>query len=159
MARRNKARKRTINPDSRYGSVLLMRFINTVMKCGKKAIAEKIIYEALSLAEKKAGEGALSVFETAVENVTPSIEVRSRRIGGATYQVPVEVRKGRAISLALRWISRAAAAARKKSGKTSADCLHSEILDAYNKRGGAFKMCEEKYKMAEANKAFAHLRF
>lgn len=94
-----------------------------------------------------------------MENVTPSIEVRSRRVGGATYQVPVEVRKDRAISLALRWIAKAASAARKKSGKTSADCLQSEIIDAYNKRGGAFKMCEEKYKMAEANKAFSHLRF
>lgn len=159
MARRNKAKKRKINPDSRYSSVLLMRFVNTIMKCGKKSIAEKIVYGALSLAEKKTGENGLSIFETAVENVTPSIEVRSKRIGGATYQVPVEVRKDRAVSLALRWIVRSASAMRKKGKKTSADCLHSEILDAYNKRGGAFKMCEEKYKMAEANKAFSHLRF
>lgn len=159
MARRNKAKKREISPDSRYGSVLLMRFINTIMKCGEKSIAEKIIYGALSLAEKKIGEGGLSIFETAVGNVTPSIEVRSRRIGGATYQVPVEVRRDRAISLALRWIAKATSAARKKSGRTTVDCLQSEILDAYNKRGGAFKMCEEKYKMAEANKAFSHLRF
>ncbi|MDM8335753.1 30S ribosomal protein S7 [Wolbachia pipientis] len=159
MARRNKARKREINPDSRYGSVLLMRFINVIMKCGKKSIAEKIVYDALSSAEKKMDESGVSIFEAAVENVTPSIEVRSRRIGGATYQVPVEVRKDRATSLALRWIAKAASAARKKGGKTSADCLQSEIIDAYNKRGGAFKMYEEKYKMAEANKAFSHLRF
>ncbi|MGL9757477.1 MAG: 30S ribosomal protein S7 [Wolbachia sp.] len=158
MARNNKAKKRTV-PDSRYGSILLMRFINTIMKCGKKSIAEKITYSALSLAEKKIGKGALSIFETAVENVTPSIEVRSRRIGGATYQVPVEVRQDRAISLALRWIARATSATRKKSGRTTVDCLQSEILDAYNKCGGGFKMCEEKYKMAEANKAFSHLRF
>ncbi|NSM56825.1 30S ribosomal protein S7 [Wolbachia endosymbiont of Atemnus politus] len=159
MARRNKTKKREISPDSRYGSILLMRFINVIMKCGKKSIAEKIVYGALSLAEKKIDKSGISIFETAVENVTPSIEVRSRRVGGATYQVPVEVRKDRAISLALRWIAKAASAARKKSGKTSADCLQSEIIDAYNKRGGAFKMCEEKYKMAEANKAFSHLRF
>ncbi|WP_264377150.1 30S ribosomal protein S7 [Wolbachia endosymbiont (group B) of Ochlodes sylvanus] len=158
MARRNKAKKRT-SPDSRYGSVLLMRFINIIMKCGKKSIAEKIAYSALSLAEKKIGKDALSIFETAVENVTPSIEVRSRRIGGVTYQVPVEIRQDRAISLALRWIARATSSARKKSGRTTAYCLQSEILDAYNKSGGAFKMCEEKYKMAEANKAFSHLRF
>ncbi|QKX01885.1 30S ribosomal protein S7 [Wolbachia endosymbiont of Cruorifilaria tuberocauda] len=159
MARRNKAKKREINPDSRYGSVLLMRFINVIMKCGKKSIAEKIVYGALSSAEKKINESGVSIFETAVENVTPSIEVRPRRIGGATYQVPVEVRKDRAVSLALRWIAGAASAARKKSGKTSADCLQAEIIDAYNKRGGAFKIYEEKYKMAEANKAFSHLNF
>ncbi|WP_395462876.1 30S ribosomal protein S7 [Wolbachia endosymbiont of Cantharis cryptica] len=159
MARRNKAKKRKISPDSRYGSVLLMRFINVIMKCGKKSIAEKIVYDALFLAEKKIGGSGVSIFETAVENVTPSVEVRSRRIGGATYQVPVEVRQGRALSLALRWIAKAASAARKKSRKTSVDCLQSEIMDAYNKRGGAFKMYEEKYKMAEANKAFSHLRF
>lgn len=129
------------------------------MKCGKKSVAERVAYEALSLVEQKVGESGLSVFEKAVENVTPSVEVRSRRIGGATYQVPVEVRKTRALSLALRWIAKAAASARKKSNKTSSYCLCSEILDAYNKRGGAFKMCEEKYKMAEANKAFSHLRF
>ncbi|MGL9725693.1 MAG: 30S ribosomal protein S7 [Wolbachia sp.] len=159
MARRNKAKKRKITPDVRYGSVLLMRFINTLMKCGKKSIAEKITYDALSLAEEKIGKDGLLVFKAAVENVTPPVEVRSRRIGGATYQVPVEVRRDRAISLALRWIVRATSAARKKSGKTTIDCLQSEILDAYNKRGGAFKMCEEKYKMAEANKVFSHLRF
>ncbi|MDG7056464.1 MAG: 30S ribosomal protein S7 [Wolbachia endosymbiont of Meromenopon meropis] len=160
MARcNNKTKKREIIPDSRYGSILLMRFINVVMRCGKKSIAEKIVYDALDLAEKKMNEGGLLIFETAVGNVTPSVEVRSRRIGGATYQVPCEVRKDRAISLALRWIVRAASAARKKSGKNSASCLQSEIIDAYNKRGGAFKMYEEKYKMAEANKAFSHLRF
>ncbi|MGL9762145.1 MAG: 30S ribosomal protein S7 [Wolbachia sp.] len=159
MARRNKSRKREIVPDSRYSSVLLMRFINVIMKCGKKSIAEKIVYGALSSAEKKINESGILIFETAVENVTPSVEVRSRRIGGATYQVPCEVRKDRAISLSLRWIAKAASVARKKSGKASADCLQSEIIDAYNKRGGAFKMYEEKYKMAEANKAFSHLRF
>ena len=159
MARRNKVKKREISPDSRYGSVLLIRFINTLMKCGKKSVAERVVYDALSLVEKKTGESGLLIFETAVENVTPSVEVRSRRIGGATYQVPVEVRKNRAVSLALRWIVKSSSTARKKSGKSSSDCLYSEILDAYNKRGGAFKMCEEKYKMAEANKAFSHLRF
>ncbi|MCV3769383.1 MAG: 30S ribosomal protein S7 [Wolbachia pipientis] len=159
MGRRNKTRKRTVSPDSRYDSVLLMRFINIIMKCGKKSIAEKIVYKALSLAEKKIKESGISIFKTAVENVTPSIEVRPRRIGGATYQVPVEVRKDRAVSLALRWIAGAVSTARKKSGKTSTDCLQAEIIDAYNKRGGAFKIYEEKYKMAEANKAFSHLSF
>ncbi|WP_088414863.1 30S ribosomal protein S7 [Wolbachia endosymbiont of Wuchereria bancrofti] len=159
MARRNKARKRKISPDSRYDSVLLMRFINVIMKYGKKSVAEKIVYNALSSAEKEVNERGVSIFETAVENVTPSVEVRSRRIGGATYQVPVEVKKDRAVSLALRWIVKSASATRKKSGKEFFKCLCSEILDAYNKRGGAFKMCEEKYKMAEANKAFSHLRF
>ncbi|OEY86793.1 30S ribosomal protein S7 [Wolbachia pipientis] len=159
MARSNKAKTREIGVDSRYNSVLLMRFINTVMKCGKKSVAEKVIYAALSLIEKKLGEGGLSVFEVAIANVTPSVEVRSKRVGGATYQVPVEVRKNRAVSLALRWIVKSASAMRKKGSKTFADCLHIEILDAYNKRGGAFKMCEEKYKMAEANKAFSYLNF
>jgi small subunit ribosomal protein S7 len=159
MARSSKAKKREIGIDSRYNSVLLMRFINTIMKCGKKSIAEKIVYGALSLIEKKTGENGLSVFETAVGNVTPAVEVRSRRVGGATYQVPMEVRKDRAISLALRWVIKSASAIRKKSGKAFADCLHVEILDAWNKRGGAFKMCEEKYKMAEANKAFSYLSF
>lgn len=159
MARHNKVKKRKINPDSRYNSVLLMRFINTLMKSGKKSTAEGILYEALSLIEKKEEGTGLMVFETAVENVTPSLEVRSKRIGGATYQIPVEVRRSRAVSLALRWIVKSATATRKKVGKAFSHCLCSEILDAYNKRGGAFKMCEEKYKMAEANKAFSHLRF
>ncbi|WFW29566.1 MAG: 30S ribosomal protein S7 [Wolbachia endosymbiont of Menacanthus eurysternus] len=160
MARRSKAKRREVVPDSRYGSVLLMRFINVVMRCGKKSVAERIVYYALSLIEKKMiNESGVSVFEKAVENVTPSVEVRSRRVGGATYQVPCEVRRNRAISLALRWIVKAASISRKKSAKTSSDCLQSEIIDAYNRRGGAFKMYEEKYKMAEANRAFSHLRF
>ncbi|UWI82980.1 30S ribosomal protein S7 [Wolbachia endosymbiont of Howardula sp.] len=160
MSRKNKAKKREINPDARYGSILLMRFINTIMKCGEKSIAERITYHALALAEKKIGSGsAISIFETAVTNVTPAVEVRSRRIGGTTYQVPVEVRRDRAISLALRWIAKSATTIRKKNGQSSAYCLYSEIIDAYNKRGGAFKIREDKYKMAEANKAFSHFRF
>ncbi len=123
MARRNKARKRKISPDSRYDSVLLMRFINVIMKYGKKSVAEKIVYNALSSAEKEVNERGVSIFETAVENVTPSVEVRSRRIGGATYQVPVEVKKDRAVSLALRWIVKSASATRKKVGKEFLSCL------------------------------------
>lgn len=160
MARRNKSKKREINPDSRYNSILLTRLINTIMKSGEKSIAEKIVYNALSLIEKEnMGESVLLVFETAVENVTPSVEVRSKRVGGSTYQVPVPVRKDRAISLALRWIVKSSSAARENTKKSTSDCLFSEIFDAYNKRGRAFEICKGKYKMAEANKAFSHLRF
>ncbi len=158
MSRRNnKIKRQNIRPDVRYNSVLVTRFINKIMKCGKKSIAEKIVYSALSLAETRVGEDALSIFDNAVKNVTPTLEVRSRRVGGATYQVPVEIRRDRAISLALKWIIKAVNSARKN--RNTAYYLCAELLDAYNRRGGAFKTCEDKYKMAEANRAFSHLNF
>ncbi|ABD45424.1 ribosomal protein S7 [Ehrlichia chaffeensis str. Heartland] len=159
MSRRRRATKRVISPDSKYNSVLLARFINVIMRSGERSIAEKIVYGALSKAESRLGESAMSIFSAALNNVMPQMEVRSRRIGGVTYQVPVEVKEDRAVSLALRWIFKAAAAARKRSNKMYMDCLCNELLEAYNKRGGAYKMREEKYKMAEANKAFSHFRF
>ncbi|WP_339048610.1 30S ribosomal protein S7 [Candidatus Mesenet endosymbiont of Phosphuga atrata] len=153
----NKIKKRIILPDVRYHSILVTCFINKFMKCGKKSIAEKIIYEALSLAEKKLGEDALLIFNNAVKNVTPTLEARSRRVGGATYQVPIEVRKERAISLALRWIIKAVRAARKS--KNTAYYLYIELVNAYNKRGEAFKICEDKYKAAMSYRVYSHLNF
>ncbi|KJV69561.1 30S ribosomal protein S7 [Candidatus Neoehrlichia procyonis] len=159
MSRRCKVNKRIIVPDSKYNSVLLARFINVVMCCGKKSLAEKIVYGALDLAESRFGESGITIFNNALNNVMPQMEVRSRRIGGVTYQIPVEVREDRSISLALRWISKAACASRRHSNKTYMECLCNELLESCNKRGGAYKIREEKYKMAEANKAFSHFRF
>ncbi|WP_339045689.1 30S ribosomal protein S7 [Candidatus Mesenet endosymbiont of Agriotes lineatus] len=153
----NKIKKRIILPDVCYHSTLVTRFINKLMKCGKKSIAERIVYKALSLAEKKLGEDALFIFNNAVKNVTPTLEARSRRVGGATYQVPVEVRKERAVSLALRWIVKAVRAARK--GKSTSYYLYIELVNAYNKRGEAFKICEDKYKAAISYRVYSHLNF
>lgn len=153
----SKIKKRDVLPDVRYRSVLAARFINKLMKCGKKSVAEKIFYKALSLAEEKLREDGLLIFNNAVKNVTPTLEVRSRRVGGATYQVPIEVRKERAISLALRWIIKAARAARKDNN--TAYYLYVELVNAYNKRGEAFKMCEEKYKAAMSYRVYSHLNF
>ena len=148
---------REVSPDYSYNSVLVMRMINAIMMCGKKSIAEKIVYMAMERAAKKIKENdVLGFFKKAVENVMPAVEVRSRRIGGATYQIPVEVNDRRSCALALRWIIQSA---RKKKGSAMYVRLSSELLDAYNERGTAFKIKEDKFKMAESNKAFAHYRW
>ncbi|MEH0831659.1 30S ribosomal protein S7 [Anaplasma bovis] len=160
MSRRKKVSRNKVTADGCVGGVLLARFVNVVMRQGKKALAEKIVFGALDMAEAKfGGTSGVSIFNAAVANVMPKMEVRSRRVGGVTYQVPVEVREDRATSLALRWIVKAARASKKRSSSTYMSCLCHELLEAYNKRGGACKMKEEKYRMAEANKAFSHFRF
>ncbi|MFV9839177.1 MAG: 30S ribosomal protein S7 [Aaplasma endosymbiont of Hyalomma asiaticum] len=160
MSRRKRVARRAIAAEGYLGSVLLARFVNVVMCQGKKALAEKIVFGALRMAELRfPGESGVAIFNAAVANVMPKMEVRSRRVGGVTYQIPVEVREDRSVSLALRWIVKAARASRKRTNKTYAACLCHELLEAYNKRGGACKIKEEKYRMAEANKAFSHFRF
>lgn len=156
MPRRRVATKREILPDPIYNSVMVSRFINGVMWGGKKAVAEKIFYSAMERLAEKAGDEALKVFRTAIENVAPALEVKSRRIGGATYQVPLEVARDRRNTLAIRWI---VSYARQRNEKTMTDKLVGELLDATNNRGGAVKKKDEVHRMADANKAFAHYRF
>jgi small subunit ribosomal protein S7 len=156
MSRRHRAEKRDINPDPKYGSVVISKFMNSVMYEGKKSVAERIVYGALDLIEAKTKQNPITVFEQALENVMPSIEVRSRRVGGATYQVPVEVRPARRQALGLRWII---AAARERNEKTMTERLSAELLDASNNRGNAVKKREDTHRMAEANRAFAHYRW
>jgi small subunit ribosomal protein S7 len=156
MPRKGAAPKRLILPDPIYGSELIQRFINRMMVDGKKVTAEKIFYGAMAIAEEKAGVPAIEIFEKALQNVMPAVEVRPRRVGGQTYQVPMEVRPDRRRTLALRWLI---GQARKRSGKTMIDRLSSEILDAYNNTGATIKKREDTHRMAEANKAFAHYRF
>lgn len=156
MPRKGPPQKRIILPDPIYGSELMQRFINRMMVDGKKVTAEKIFYGAMAQAEEKAGAPALEVFEKAMQNVMPAVEVRPRRVGGQTYQVPMDVRPDRRRTLALRWLI---GAARKRSGKSMIDKLASEILDAYNNTGPSIKKREDTHRMAEANKAFAHYRF
>lgn len=156
MSRRNRPLKRTIEPDIRHGSVLLSQFIAKLMRCGKKSTAQKIIYTALDLAEVRAKRPGIEIFEQALRNATPVIEVKPRRVGGATYQVPVEVAPERQASLAIRWIIQTA---RKRSGKTMAEKLAAEFLDASNNTGATIKRREDTHKMAEANRAFAHYRW
>lgn len=154
MSRRKSSYKREVLPDPVYNDVLLGKFINKVMLSGKKGIAQKMVYEALSeLKEKIAGEDSLTIFKKAIENVKPSLEVRSRRVGGATYQVPVDVRPIRRASLSMRWIIEYA---RERGEKTMAKRLAGEMIDAYNNRGNAIKKKEDVHRMAEANKAFSH---
>ncbi len=154
--RKGRVKKREIPPDPKYGDVLVARLINKVMKDGKKSIAEKIVYRAFSIIEEKMGEDPLVIFKKAVDNVKPVLEVRSRRVGGANYQVPVEVRPERQVSLALRWIVQYA---RERSERRMYERLANEIMDAYNNKGGAVKKKEEVHRMAEANRAFAHYRW
>ncbi len=154
--RRRRAPQRPVLPDPVYGSKVLTKFINKVMLDGKKSIAEKITYEALKRIEEKTGEKGIDVFNKAMENVRPVMEVKSRRVGGATYQVPVEVRPVRQQSLAIRWIVEAA---RKRNERTMVERLANELMDAATEKGAAFKKKEDTYKMAEANKAFAHYRW
>ena len=156
MPRKGPAQKRPTLPDPIYGSELMTRFINRMMVDGKKVTAEKIFYGAMAICEQKSGTPALEVFEKALQNVMPAVEVRPRRVGGQTYQVPMEVRPERRRTLALRWMI---GAARKRSGKTMIDRLSSEILDAFNGTGNTIKKREDTHRMAEANKAFAHYRF
>ena len=157
MPRRREVPKREILPDPKFGNVELSKFMNVIMEGGKKAVAERIIYGALELIAKKQPEkDALEVFTTAINNVKPMVEVKSRRVGGANYQVPVEVRPVRRLALSMRWIKEAA---RKRSEKSMAQRLANELLEATEGRGGAMKKRDEVHRMAEANKAFSHFRF
>jgi len=156
MPRRGPVPPREIPPDPVYGDKLVAKLINKVMRDGKKSKAEKIVYGAFDLIKEKLGEDPLKVFHKAVENVKPVMEVRPRRVGGATYQVPMEVNERRQIHLALKWI---VDAARARSERGMVNKLANELIDAYNERGGAFKKKEEVHRMAEANKAFAHYRW
>jgi len=154
--RRRKAPVRPVLPDPVYGSKVLTKFINAVMLDGKKSVAQKVVYSALERIESKTGEKAIDVFNKAMENVKPVMEVKSRRVGGATYQVPIEVRPVRQQSLGIRWI---VDAARKRNERTMMERLSNELMDAATEKGAAFKKKEDTYKMAEANKAFAHYRW
>jgi len=156
MPRKGPAKKRSVQPDPMFGNVMVQRFINRVMLDGKKSVAERIVYGALEIAEKKAGEPGVQIFEKAMRNVMPVIEVRPRRVGGSTYQVPVEVRSDRRVSLAMRWLT---TFARKRAGRTMQEKLAAELLDAANNTGASIKRKEDSHKMAEANKAFAHYRW
>ena len=156
MSRKHRATPRQVLPDLKHDDIVVTKFINGLMIGGKKAVAEKIFYGALDKAQEKTGEEGIKVFKKAMSNVKPSVEVKSRRIGGATYQVPVEVRQSRRQSLAIRWIRDNA---RNRNGKSMLDKLSDELVDAANNRGGSIKKKEDVYKMAEANKAFAHLKW
>jgi len=156
MSRRHRAEKREVNPDPKFGDMVLSKFMNSIMLDGKKSVAERIVYGALDEVEDKAKSDPLEAFHAALENVAPAVEVRSRRVGGATYQVPVEVRAERRQALAIRWVI---AAARKRNETTMIGRLSGEILDASNNRGAAVKKREDTHKMADANKAFSHYRW
>jgi len=156
VPRRGRISKRDVLPDPLYGSKLVTKLINNVMQDGKKGVAQTIVYDAFTAVEEKVGQNALEVFEEALENIMPKLEVKARRVGGSTYQVPMEVRAERRQTLGLRWL---VAAARNRSERTMAERLAGEITDAKNSMGGAFKKKEETHRMAEANKAFAHYRY
>jgi len=156
MSRRHAAEKREVLPDAKYGDVVLTKFMNCLMYQGKKSAAETIVYGAMSQVEKKAKGDPVKAFHEALTNVKPHLEVRSRRVGGATYQVPVEVRPDRAQALAIRWIIQTA---RGRSEQTMTDRLAAELLDAANNRGASVKKREDTHRMAEANKAFSHYRW
>ena len=156
MSRRHRAEKREIQPDPKFGNAVVTKFMNSVMYEGKKSVAETIVYGALEIIEGKTKQNPLGVFEQALENVMPTIEVRSRRVGGATYQVPVEVRSVRRQALGIRWLI---SAARERNEKTMTERLSAELLDASNNRGNAVKKREDVHRMAEANRAFSHYRW
>jgi len=156
MSRRHRAERREVTPDPKFGSDVLSRFMNAVMYDGKKSVAEQIVYGALDVVESRAKAEPLGVFTQALDNVSPAIEVRSRRVGGATYQVPVEVRPERRQALAIRWLI---IAARARNEKTMVERLSGELLDASNNRGTAVKKREDTHRMAEANRAFSHYRW
>jgi small subunit ribosomal protein S7 len=156
MPRRRAATKRGVIPDAQYKSVLVAKFINSLMKQGKKSVAQSILYGALDIIKEKTKEEPLPIFQKAVENVKPAVEVKSRRVGGSTYQVPTEVRSARSQALSIRWIISYAMA---RGEKTMAAKLAGEFIDAANRRGSAIKKREDTHKMAEANKAFAHYRW
>ena len=156
MSRRHSAEKREVIPDAKFGDVILTKFMNSIMYDGKKSIAEAIVYDAFDIIEQKMRSEPHPVFRQALDNVAPAIEVRSRRVGGATYQVPVEVRAERRQALAIRWIINAA---RGRNDKTMVDRLSAELMDAANNRGNAVKKREDTHRMAEANRAFSHYRW
>jgi small subunit ribosomal protein S7 len=156
MSRRHRAEKREINPDPKFGNMVVSKFMNSVMYAGKKSVAESIVYGAFDIIESKTKQNPLGVFEQALDNVMPAIEVRSRRVGGATYQVPVEVRSSRRQALGIRWII---SAARERNEKTMTERLSAELLDASNNRGNAVKKREDTHRMADANRAFSHYRW
>ena len=156
MSRKRKAPKRIFYPDAKYGSLTLAKFINFVMYDGRKAVAEKIIYNTLEKIKAKTKDDPIKIFNEAITNIRPNLEVRSRRVGGATYQVPVEVRTKRSQTLALRWLLEAT---RKRKNKTMSDKLFNELMDASQNKGAAIKKREDTHKMAESNKAFAHYRW
>jgi small subunit ribosomal protein S7 len=156
MSRRHRAEKREINPDPKFGDLVVSKFMNNLMNAGKKSVAESIVYGALDRIQTKTKQEPLGVFHQALDNVAPAIEVRSRRVGGATYQVPVEVRPERRQALAIRWLIQAA---RGRNENTMVDRLSGELLDASNNRGTAVKKREDTHRMAEANRAFSHYRW
>ena len=156
MSRKNSAPKKIFYPDPKYGSTILSKFINFVMYDGKKNAAEKIIYTALDKIKDKTKEDPLKIFDDAINNIRPNLEVRSRRVGGATYQVPVEVNNKRSQTLALRWLLEAS---RKRKNRTMSEKLFNELMDASQRKGSAIKKREDTHKMAESNKAFAHYRW
>ena len=156
MSRRRAAEKREVLPDAKFGDIVITKFMNTLMERGKKSVAERVVYGALDEIEGKLKQDPVPAFHEALENVKPAVEVRSRRVGGATYQVPVEVRPDRRQALAIRWIIDTA---RSRSEKTMTDRLSAELLDAANNRGAAVKKREDTHRMAEANKAFSHYRW
>ncbi|HWK39941.1 MAG TPA: 30S ribosomal protein S7 [Hyphomicrobium sp.] len=156
MSRRHSAEKRVVNPDPKFGDVVISKFMNAVMEQGKKSVAERIVYGAFERMEQKAKSDPVQLFRSALDNVMPAVEVRSRRVGGATYQVPVEVRPERRQALAIRWLI---TAARARNENTMVDRLSGELLDAANNRGTAVKKREDTHKMAEANRAFSHYRW
>ena len=156
MSRRHRAERREVLPDPKFGNMVVSKFMNSIMYAGKKSVAETIVYGAFDMIEGKTKQNPLSVFEQALDNVMPTIEVRSRRVGGATYQVPVEVRNERRQALGIRWLI---VAARERNEKTMTERLSAELLDASNSRGNAVKKREDTHRMAEANRAFAHYRW
>ena len=156
MSRRRAAEKRTILPDHKFKDLILAKFMNRIMKDGKKSVSEKIVYGAFDIVSKKTDKSPIEYFHDALNNVKPSLEVRSRRVGGATYQVPMEVRPRRAQALAMKWIVDSAI---KRNEKTMRERVASEIMDAFNNKGNSVKKREETHKMAEANRAFSHFRW
>ena len=156
MSRKNKAPKKIFYPDAKYGSTILAKFTNFIMYDGKKSVAEKIIYDALEKIKEKTKQDPIKIFNDAINNIRPNLEVRSRRVGGATYQVPVEVKIKRSQTLALRWLLEAS---RKRKNKDMSDKLFNELMDASQNKGPAIRKREETHKMAESNKAFAHYRW
>jgi len=156
MSRRHKAERREVNPDPKFGDLIVSKFMNSIMKEGKKSVAENIVYGALDRMQSRAKSDPIQLFHSALDNVMPAVEVRSRRVGGATYQVPVEVRPERRQALAIRWLI---AAARSRNENTMEERLSGELLDAANNRGTAVKKREDTHKMAEANRAFSHYRW
>jgi len=156
MSRRHRAERREVLPDPKFGNMVVSKFMNSIMYAGKKSVAEAIVYGALDMIEGKTKQSPVSIFQQALDNVMPTIEVRSRRVGGATYQVPVEVRTDRRQALGIRWLI---TAARDRNEKTMTERLSAELLDASNNRGNAVKKREDTHRMAEANRAFAHYRW